>query len=94
MVLAAPRISPRLLAALAHLDDTTVPIAEVSRRVGAEAERLGLPRPSYQRLRVLVHELRAEREPEPGYGGVLFDIAARTRPASAIYDDPRPPRRK
>ena len=94
MVLAAPRISPRLLAALARLDDTTVPIAEVSRRVGAEADRLGLPRPSYQRLRVLVHELRDEREPEPGYGAVLFDIAARVRPASAIYDDPRSPTRK
>jgi hypothetical protein len=92
VVLAAPRISPRLLAALARLDDETVPIAEISRRVGAEAERLGLPRPSYQRLRVLVHELRDERQPEPGYGEVLVDIALRNRPAAAIYDAPRPRR--
>lgn len=92
VVLAAPRISPRLLEALTRLDDETVPIAEVSRRIGSEAERLGLPRPSYQRLRVLVHELRDQRHPEPGYGEVLVDIALRNRPASAIYSAPRPRR--
>jgi hypothetical protein len=52
----APRISPRLLEAIVRLDDRSVPIAETCRRVGREAERLGLPRPSYQRVRVLVHE--------------------------------------
>ena len=93
MVLAAVRISPRLLAALARLDDDAVPIAEVYRRVGAEADRLNLPRPSYERVRVLVHELREERQPEPGYGGVLLDVALRARPASAVYDGPRPHRR-
>jgi hypothetical protein len=89
MVLAAVRISPRFLSALIQLDDETLPIAEVYRRAGAEADRLKLPRPSYERVRVLVHELREERRPEPGYGGVLLDIATRARPVRTIYDGPR-----
>ena len=54
----APRISHRLLEALVRLDDRSVPIAETNRRLGAEAARLGLPKPSYQRIRELVHEFR------------------------------------
>src|SRR5437867_614448 len=57
----APRISHRLVEAVVRFDDRTVPIAETYRRVGAEAERLGLTRPSYQRIRVLVHESRRIR---------------------------------
>ncbi len=55
MTTAAPRIRPALLRALTRLDDSSIPIAEVSRRVGAEADALGLTRPSYERVRELVH---------------------------------------
>jgi hypothetical protein len=83
----APRISPRLLVALERLDDETVPIAEISRRVGAEAERLGLHRPSYQRVRVLVHELRASRRRRgPSTARVLLEISTRARPPEALLD--------
>jgi hypothetical protein len=61
VVVLAPRISHRLLEAIVRLDDRTQPIAETCRRIGAEAERLGLTRPSYQRVRVLVHESRRIR---------------------------------
>lgn len=81
----APRISPRLLEALVRLDDPAVPLAEVSRRVGREAERLNLPRPSYQRIRVLVHESRRLRR-GPGTAAVLVDVALRARPTTAIVD--------
>ncbi len=54
----APRISGRLIEAIARFDDRNRPIAETYRRVGAEAERLGLTRPSYQRIRELVHQMR------------------------------------
>ena len=63
-----------------------LPIAEVNRRVGAEAERLGLPRPSYQRIRVLVHELRRRRRRQPTTASVLVDIAFRARPVTALLD--------
>ncbi len=58
---AAPRYDGRLVAALRRLDDRRVSIAETCRRVGALAEELGVPRPSYVHLRRLVV---AERERE------------------------------
>jgi len=58
MVTMAPRISTRLIEAIVSFDDQSRPIAETYRRVGAEAERLGLTRPSYQRIRELVHQVR------------------------------------
>src|SRR5437899_13002777 len=81
----APRIPQRLLSALARLDDVQLPIAEVNRRLGAEAERLGLPRPSYQRIRVLIHQLRWLRR-GPTTAKVLWEVALRARPPEAIAD--------
>ena len=79
MVLLAPRISPKLIAALARVDDERVPIAGTWRRVGAAADRLGLPRPSYNRIRVLVHELRRRRRrSEPV--DVVLAVGVRMRP--------------
>jgi hypothetical protein len=61
VVTMAPRISGRLIEAIVRFDDTRRPIAETHRRVGAEAEHLGLTRPSYQRIRELVHQVRNMR---------------------------------
>jgi hypothetical protein len=82
----APRISPRLLEALVRLDDRHVPIAEINRRVGGEAERLGLRRPSYQRVRVLVHHSRRLRRSRRTTATVLVDVTFRIRPPEAILD--------
>ena len=57
----APRISGRLIEAIVRFDDRSRPIAETYRSVGQEAERLGLTRPSYQRIRELVHQVRNMR---------------------------------
>jgi hypothetical protein len=81
----APRISPRLINALVRLDDRTIPIAETNRRVGKEAARLGLPRPSYERMRELVHEARRIRR-GPTTSSVLLDVAFRARPPDAVLD--------
>ncbi len=61
MVTLAPRISHRLIEAIVRLDDRNRPIAETYRRIGDEADRMGLTRPSYQRIRELVHEARRIR---------------------------------
>ena len=86
-----------------RFDDPRVPIAETCRRVGAEAERMQLPRPSYERVRVLVHALRAVRPPAwhaPLAPGVLLNVAFRVRSPFALLDliagirlpaDPRAP---
>jgi hypothetical protein len=81
----APRLSPRLIEAIVRFDDRSVPIAETSRRVGREAERLGLTRPSYQRIRELVHESRRIRR-GPSTASVLVDVAFRARPPEAVAD--------
>jgi len=74
------------LEALVRLDDRLVPIAEINRRVGREAERLGLRRPSYQRVRVLVHHSRRLRRSRPTTATVLVDVTLRVRPPEAIID--------
>ncbi len=87
MATCAPRLSQALLEAVVRLDDGSAPIAEVCRRVGAEAERLELTRPSYERIRVLVHESRLlQRRGEPSTAAVLLDVALRTRPPDALLD--------
>ena len=89
MLCFAPRISPRLLEAIARLDDPTLPIAEVCRRVGTESARLGLFRPSYERVRFLVGELRyarALKARQPSTAEVLLDIALQLRPPMALLD--------
>jgi hypothetical protein len=81
----APRIRAELLAAIVRLDDKRQPIAETSRRVGREADRLGLTRPSYQRIRELVHESRRIRR-RPSTASVLVDVLTRARPPDAIVE--------
>jgi len=69
-----PRIDERLVAALARLDDPTLPIAETNRRLGVVAEGLGLIRPSYQQVRVIVHELRSQKR-SSRLGETLLEVA-------------------
>ena len=81
----APRIGPTLLAAIERLDDDAIPIAEVNRRVGAVASQLGLVRPSYEQIRILVHEHR-RRGLAPTAGQILLEVAARSRPPEALLE--------
>ena len=83
MTVSAPRVDSRLIAALEKLDKRGRPIAETNRRLGRIADRLGLTRPSYEQVRVLVHRIRRQRR-GPSTGEVLLDIAFRTRPPHAI----------
>lgn len=87
---AAPRIAPTLLAAIERLDDDGIPIAEVHRRVATLAGRLGMPRPSYEQVRVLVHEHR-RRGLAPTAGQILLDVALKKRPPHALLDLLEPP---
>jgi hypothetical protein len=89
VLLFAPRLSRRLLEAIARLDDPRLPIAETCRRVGSRAHELGLPRPSYERVRVLVHAVRAARKRprrQPSTASVLLDVALSVRPPLALLD--------
>ena len=59
-----------------------LPIAEICRRVGRLAQRQGLTPPSYERVRVLVHEAR--RRSSQSTTGVLLDVALRAAPPDAL----------
>ena len=85
MVRCAPRLSPRLIEAIGVIDDGQLRIAEVNRRVGTRAERLGLPRPSYERVRQHVKTIRRLRR-LPSTASVLVDVAFRARPIDAGLD--------
>jgi len=64
----ATHFSLRLLDEVDALSERAIPIAEINRRVGAKAQRLGVTRPSYERVRELVHEAREARR---GYTSAL-----------------------
>jgi len=85
MVVIAPRIDSRLVAALVRFDNPKLPIAETNRRVGRLAAELGLPKPSYQQVRVVVHDIR-RRKRGPGIGELLLDLALRTRSPEEILE--------
>jgi hypothetical protein len=60
----APRYDRRLLEAVRALDDRAESMAEISRRVGAAAAQLGLPKPSYVHLRRYIVAHREEEDAE------------------------------
>lgn len=85
MTASGPRISPRLLAELERVDADDLPIAEVARRVGLAAARLGLAQPSYERVRELVHEARRRRGRRTTADAALR-VILRADPPSAFVD--------
>ena len=89
----APRIDQRLhrLIEAAGADTSA---ADLTRRVGDAAAALGLARPSYERVRVLLRA-SCEREVEVTTTDVLMDVFVwQTRPAydpvNRLYGDPLP----
>jgi hypothetical protein len=77
-----------------RLASEAIPIAEINRRVGAEAEKLGTTRPSYERIRELVHEARWLKADHPSAARTMLDVATRTRSHHAYVElaarGPRP----
>ena len=57
----ATPITDAIVDAIVRLDDPRLPLAEIARRVAAEAERRGLTRPSYEALRRAIKEQRELR---------------------------------
>jgi hypothetical protein len=81
----APRIDERLVAAAARFDRRGRSIADINRLVGDVAEALCLPRPSYERIRLTVHELRAGRHP-PRAALYLYATSLRRLPADVVIE--------
>ena len=81
----AARFDPALVRLVERLAREDLSAADIHRAVGAKASELGTTRPSYERTRQLVHELRLEPL-VPGWGDVLLDVDLRVRPPDAILD--------
>jgi hypothetical protein len=100
MTTSAPRIAQPLLEALPRLDDGKRPIAEVCRLIGAEGDKRRLTRPSYERIRELVHLLRAidrRRHAGPSIAQMYWETGAGYRSGRSFIDNayrPRPERRR
>ena len=81
----APRIPLRLLDEIEWQSRRSVPIAEMNRCVGRAAAEMGLYRPSYEQVRVLVHAARRLRRRGPAsVSTVALQVAFRAKPPDAI----------
>lgn len=85
VVVCAAVVRPQLAVLIVELAKTDLSIAEINRRVGERAEALGFVRPSYSRVRQLVHVADTGISP-PGWGEVLADVAMRYRPPDVLID--------
>ena len=85
MYAAGPRLERRFLDGVVQLDDSTVPIAETYRRARDLAMQMGIPRPSYERLRVHLRAARRRQDERQRTRELLFQL--NTRPADAVVQD-------
>ncbi len=86
MYTAAPRLDPRLLKAIARVDDASLPMAETYRRTREIAEGFGLPRPSYERVRLHLRDARRQQSRWRHKRDVLLDVALYLRPVDDLYE--------
>jgi hypothetical protein len=71
----AVRLTQRQFDRLVLLESERLPIAEIHRRWAGWAEAHGLPRPSYERTRTLVHELRELDRERRKTRDLAFEVA-------------------
>jgi hypothetical protein len=84
MCSSAPRLDSRLVKVIVHLDDAAVPIAETYRRSREHAARLGVPRPSYECFRILVHDARRAKRRRRANRDTLIRVALYLDPVDAL----------
>jgi hypothetical protein len=84
---AGPRLERRFLEGVTRLDDRSVPIAETYRRIRDLAEQLGVPRPSYERVRLHLRAVRSRQDERLRTRDLVLELAYNTRPADAVMRD-------
>jgi hypothetical protein len=84
----AARISPDLLDVLVEIHHDGLPIAEIARRVGVEAELRGETRPSYERVRQLVRDVRLDQaESGPGRLQLTVEVTTGLRSRNSFQNE-------
>jgi hypothetical protein len=84
---AGPRVDRQYLAKIARLDDPKVPIAETYRRIRGVADEMGVPRPSYERVRVHLRASRTRRARRNEARELALQLAFNTRSAELVVQD-------
>jgi hypothetical protein len=83
----APRVERRFLDRLAKLDDRSEPIAETYRRARDLAAQMGIPRPSYERVRLHLRSTRGRESDRKKALRLAFELAYNTRRADQVVAD-------
>lgn len=92
MVISSVRTDIRVVRFIRRFEPRSGSTAEVVRATGTFCEKSGLTRPSYEQIRLLVHEARERRERRKAALDLLVDVDLRARPPSDLLyllDDPR-----
>lgn len=87
MYAAGPRVEKELLDGAAKLDDRSEPMAETYRRLRALAAQMGVPRPSYERMRVHLRAERKRTQERTAVRELVFQLAYNTRRADLVIAD-------
>ena len=87
MYAAGPRVERRFLKRVAKLDDRSVPMAETYRRARDLARQMGIPRPSYERIRLHLHATRRRDEGKQRTRDLVVQLAYNTRPADQVVSE-------
>ena len=75
MVASAPRIDPRLRRVARRLGRRRpLSAADVHRKVGTYAEQIGVFRPSYEQIRLVVNEARLQQAVRRATAQLLLDV--------------------
>ena len=86
MYAASPRVDRRLLDAIDRVDDPAQPVAETYRRSRELSAELGLPRPSYESVRLHLHASRRRRERMRKKQETLLDVVLYQAPLQALHE--------
>jgi hypothetical protein len=84
MYSSAPRLDRQLLETIVRLDDRSLPIAETYRRSRERAAELDIPRPSYECVRLLIHDARRQQARRRETRATLIDVALYRRPVEDL----------
>jgi hypothetical protein len=77
----------RLADGLRKLDDPREPMAETYRRLRDLAAELGVPRPSYERVRLELRRVRRDEGVRAEARSLALELAIGTRPADHVVQD-------
>jgi hypothetical protein len=84
---AGPRVEQAFLERVSKLDDSSQPMAETYRRIRAFASTQGIPRPSYERVRLQLRTTWLSAEERKRVRTLVFELAYNTRRADHVLAD-------